>query len=63
MHAEQGTFITGVLSTAFTAHCGVLILYLHALYLLSTVPLGISLPPYCTYVHIFNFRSIVVREI
>jgi len=35
-------------STALAAPSGVLALYLHALYLLSTVPMGISISIYCT---------------
>jgi len=70
---EQGSFVTGALSTALAAHCGALLLYLHALYVLSTESMGIglppsllvasrgiSVPPYSTYMQSFNFRSTVV---
>jgi len=39
------------------------ILYRHALFLLLTVPMEISLPPYCTFMQRFNVRSLVVPEI
>ena len=45
---KQGSYVSRVLNTAEAAHCSTLILYLHALYLLLTVPMGISLPPHCT---------------
>ena len=61
---KQGSFMTRVLSAASAAHCGALwrtrrVLHL---YVLSTVPLGISLPPYCTRTQRFNFRSVVLPE-
>jgi len=59
----QGSFIPRVLSAASAAHCGTLILYVNALYLLLTVPTGISLSLSYTYLQSFNFRSILVLEI
>jgi len=92
-YCNQGSYVSSVLSAAEAAHCGALRLYLHALYLMSTVypwasafhrvvsrgsssrrivptcmnllftvPMGISLPPYCTYIiymQSFNFTSFV----
>ena len=40
---KKNPFITGVLSTALAAHRSI---HLHTLYLLSTVPMALSLPPY-----------------
>ena len=34
-----------------------------ALYLRATVPMGVSLPPYFTYMHNFNFRTAALAEI
>jgi len=59
----KGSIITGVLSTALATHCGALVLYLHALHLMSTVSMGISFPPYCTYMKSFNFGSVAIPEI
>jgi len=56
---KQDSFVTGFLSAASAAYCSAL----RALYLLSAVPMGISLPPYCTYMQRFDFRSNVFPEI
>jgi len=42
---KQGSFVAGVLSAASATHCGALV---HALYLLSTVPMATSFSPIVT---------------
>jgi len=44
---KQGSYVSTVLCAAEVAHCGALVLYLHALYLLSTAPIGHQPPTTC----------------
>jgi len=60
---KQGSFITTVLSTASAAHSGALWRIHHTYMPVPTVPTGISLSPYSTYMQSYNLRSIVIPEI
>jgi len=57
---KQGSFITGVLSTASAAHSGAIWRTLASLLVVSH---GIRIPPYCTYMQSFNFISVAFPEI